>query len=153
MFIGIESSVLFVGLLYISIILSTVNKEKNQTDQRASLRVDTSETQQTGQSITALIAWRREEWREESADAPSFEVGNISVQPARQTLVLCQGQPRGDCRETGRSACGSIRVLRCHVDWKQDLEPVDESFVPSVFCCLGIDRVSLSRVCHNTKLL
>ena len=40
--IGIESSVLFVGLLYIS----TVNKEKNQTDQRASLRVDTREAQQ-----------------------------------------------------------------------------------------------------------
>ena len=54
-FIGIESSVLFVGLLYISFISSsTVNKEKNLIDQRASLRVDTRETQQ--------INWRRRHW-------------------------------------------------------------------------------------------
>ena len=46
-FIGIESSVLFVGLLYIAYpSSSTVNKEKNLIDQRASLRVDTKETQQ-----------------------------------------------------------------------------------------------------------
>ena len=45
-FIGFESSVLFVGLLYIYPSSSTVNKEKNLIDQRASLRVDTRETQQ-----------------------------------------------------------------------------------------------------------
>ena len=46
LFIGIESSVLFVGLLYIYFI---VNKEKNRTES-ASLRVDTRETQQ-GRSV------------------------------------------------------------------------------------------------------
>ena len=55
--------------------LLTVNKEKNQTDQRASLRVDTTETQQTGQSITALIAWKKEEWRKEAADVPTLRSG------------------------------------------------------------------------------
>ena len=43
LFIGIESSVLLVCCTYPS--LSTVNKEKNRTDLRASLRVDTRETQ------------------------------------------------------------------------------------------------------------
>ena len=52
-FIGMESSVLFVFVFFCCTCpsLSTVNKEKNRTDQRASLRVDTRETQQ--------IIWRR----------------------------------------------------------------------------------------------
>ena len=58
-FIGIESSVLFVGLLYISFIVISfivdVNKEKNLIDQRASLRVDTRETQQDSSRLSTSV--------------------------------------------------------------------------------------------------
>ena len=45
LFIGIESSVVCVGLLYISFIVDC-EERKEPNDQRASLRVDTRETQQ-----------------------------------------------------------------------------------------------------------
>ena len=74
----------------------------------------------TGQSITALIAWRKEEWRKEAADIPPYKVGN-DLCSTRQTLGLFWGQPCGDCWEMGRSACGPFRALRCQLELKLKL--------------------------------
>ena len=45
-----------------------------------------------GQSITALIAWRKEEWRKKAADIPPSKVEN-DLCSTRQILALFQGQP------------------------------------------------------------
>ena len=71
----------------------------------------------TGQSSTALIAWKKEEWRKEAADIPPSEVGN-DLRSTRETLTLFRGQPWGDCWETGWSAYGPFRVLQCHLEQK-----------------------------------
>ena len=68
----------------------------------------------TSQSITALIAWRKEEWRKEAADIQSSKVEN-DLCSTRQILALFRGQPWGDSWETGRSAYGPFRALRCHL--------------------------------------
>ena len=73
-----------------------------------------------GQGITALVAWRKEEWRKEAADIPPSKVGN-DLCSARQILALFWGQPWGDCRETERSAYGPFRALRCHLELKLKL--------------------------------
>ena len=54
-----------------------------------------------GQGVTALIAWKKKEWRKEVADISPSDVGN-DLCSAGQTLALVQGQPWGDCWETGR---------------------------------------------------
>ena len=74
----------------------------------------------TSQSITALTAWRKEEWRKEAADIPPYKVDN-DLCSTRQILVLFRGQPWGDCWETGRSAYGPFRALRCHLELKLKL--------------------------------
>ena len=38
------------------------------------------------------------------------------------TLALCWGQPRGDCRETGRRAYGSFLALQCYLEQKLKLK-------------------------------
>ena len=65
----------------------------------------------TGQSITALTAWRQEELRKEAADIPPSEVRN-DLCSTRQTLALFQGQPCGDSWETEWSAYGPLWALR-----------------------------------------
>ena len=74
----------------------------------------------TGLSITALIAWRKEEWRKEAADIPPSKVEN-NLWSTRQILALFRGQPWGDCWETGRSAYGPFRALQCHLELKMKL--------------------------------
>ena len=74
----------------------------------------------TGQSITALTAWRKEEWRKEAADTPTSKVEN-DLCSTRQILALFRGQPWGDCWETGRSEYGPFRALRCHLELKLKL--------------------------------
>ena len=74
----------------------------------------------TSQSITALTAWRKEEWRKEAADIPPSKVEN-DLCSTRQILALFRGQPWGDCWETGRSAYGPFRALRCHLELKLKL--------------------------------
>ena len=76
---------------------------------------------QTSQNITALTAWRKEEWRKEAADIPPSKVDN-DLCSTRQILVLFRGQPWGDCWETGRSAYGPFRALRCHLELKLKLK-------------------------------
>ena len=75
----------------------------------------------TGQSITALITWRKEEWRKEAADIPLCEVKN-DLCSTRQILALFRRQPWGDCWETGWSAYGPFRALRCHLELKLKLK-------------------------------
>ena len=75
----------------------------------------------TSQSITALTAWRKEEWRKETADIPPSKVDN-DLCSTRQILALFRGQPWGDCWETGRSAYGPFRALRCHLELKLKLK-------------------------------
>ena len=70
----------------------------------------------TDQSITALIAWRKEEWRKESADIPPSEVGN-DLCLARQTSSLFQGQPWGDSWETGRVCMGLSEHYSAFFSW------------------------------------
>ena len=74
----------------------------------------------TGQSITALITWRKEEWRKEAADIPTSKVKN-DLCSTRQILALFRGQPWGDCWETGRSAHGPFRALWWHLELKPKL--------------------------------
>ena len=50
----------------------------------------------TSQSITALTAWRKEEWRKEAADIPPSKAEN-DLCSTRQILALFRGQPWGDC--------------------------------------------------------
>ena len=71
----------------------------------------------TSQSITALIPWRKEEWRKEAADIPPSKVEN-DLCSTRQILALFWGQPWGDCWEMGRSAYWPFRALRCHLELK-----------------------------------
>ena len=71
----------------------------------------------TGQSITALIAWRKEEWRKEAADIPPSKVEN-DLCSTRQILALFLGQPWGDCREKAQSAYGPFRAQGCHLELK-----------------------------------
>ena len=75
----------------------------------------------TGQSIIALIAWKKEEWRKKAADIPPSKVEN-DLCSTRQILALFRGQPWEDCRETGRSAYGPFRALRCHLQLKLKLK-------------------------------
>ena len=75
----------------------------------------------TSQSITALTAWRKEEWRKEAADIPPSKAEN-DLCSIRQILALLRGQPWGDCWETGRSAYGPFRALRCHLELKLKLK-------------------------------
>ena len=75
----------------------------------------------TGQSITALIAWRKQEWRKEAADIPPSRVENDQCS-TRQILALFRGQPCGGCWETGWSAYGPFRALRCHLELKLKLK-------------------------------
>ena len=49
----------------------------------------------TSQSITALTAWRKEEWRKEAADIPPSKAEN-DLCSTRQILALFRGQPWGD---------------------------------------------------------
>ena len=74
----------------------------------------------TSQSITALTAWKKEEWRKEAADIPPSKAEN-DLCSTRQILALFRGQPWGDCWETGRSAYGPFRALRCHLELKLKL--------------------------------
>ena len=74
----------------------------------------------TSQSITALTAWRKVEWRKEAADIPPSKAEN-DLCSTRQILALFRGQPWGDCWETGRSAYGPFRALRCHLELKLKL--------------------------------
>ena len=74
----------------------------------------------TGQSITALTAWRKEERRKEAADIPPSEVEN-DLSSTRQILALFRGQPWGDCWETGWSAHVPFWALRCTLELKLKL--------------------------------
>ena len=71
------------------------------------------------------------------AEIPLPEVGN-DVCSTRQTLVLFQGQPLGTYWETGRSAYGPFRALRCHLELKLKLKLKLSavSFWKNVFLCL-----------------
>ena len=75
----------------------------------------------TSQSITALTARRKEEWRKEAADIPPSKVEN-DLCSARQILALFRGQPWGDRWETGRSAYWPFWALRCHLELKLKLK-------------------------------
>ena len=75
----------------------------------------------TSHSITALTAWRKEERRKEAADIPPSKAEN-DLCSTRQILALFRGQPWGDCWETGRSAYGPFRALRCHPELKLKLK-------------------------------
>ena len=71
----------------------------------------------TGQSISASIAWRKEEWWREVADIPPSEIGN-DLHSLRETLALFQKQLLGDFWEERRSAHESFRSLRYHHEQK-----------------------------------
>ena len=75
----------------------------------------------TGHSITALIAWRKEEWRKEAADIPPSKV-EISLCSTRHISALFQGQPWGDCWEKRWSAYGPFRALWFHLELKLKLK-------------------------------
>ena len=62
-----------------------------------------------GQGITALTAWRKEEWRKEAANFPTSKVEN-NLSSTKQILAMFRGQPWGDCWEMGRSVYGSLMV-------------------------------------------
>ena len=71
----------------------------------------------TSQSITALIAWRKEEWWKEAADIPPSKVEN-DLCSTRQILALFRGQPWWDSWETGWSVYEPFWVLQCHLELK-----------------------------------
>ena len=75
----------------------------------------------TGQSITALIVWRKEEWRKKAVDIPPSKVEN-DMCSTRQILALFQGQLWGDCWDSGRSSYGPFRALQCHLELKLNLK-------------------------------
>ena len=75
----------------------------------------------TGQSITALIGWSKKEWRKEAADIPCSKVRN-NLCSTRLNMAMFQGQPWGDCWETGQSMYGPFRVLWCHLEQKLKLK-------------------------------
>ena len=96
----------------------------------------------TGQSITALIAWRKEDWRKEAADSPPSEAEN-DVCSTRQTLALFRGQPWGDWWEAGSSAYGPFLALRCHLELKLKLYRHPKVGPSNTW------RVSEDRLCSN----
>ena len=102
----------------------------------------------TSQSITALTAWRKEEWRKEAADIPPSKVDN-DLCSTRQILVLFRGQPWGGCWETGRSAYGPFRALWCHLELKLKLKlhPVSQWFPQS--CPRNSMNVCLNDTDHS----
>ena len=63
----------------------------------------------------------KEKGEEKGNDRHSFLRGMERSVSTRQTLPLFRGQPRGDCRETGRSAYGPFRAIRCHLELKVKL--------------------------------
>ena len=73
----------------------------------------------TSQSITATIAWRKEEWRKEVADVPPSKVGN-DLFSAGQTLVLVWGQPQDHCWEMGQNMYGPFWVLWYFIEKKPE---------------------------------
>ena len=91
---------------------------------------------QTSQSITASIAWRKEEWRKEAADIPPSKVEN-DLCSTRQILALFQGQPWGDCWETGWSVYGPFQALGCHLELKLKLK-TETLFLFCFWFCLYI---------------
>ena len=60
------------------------------------------------------------------ANIPPSKVKN-DLCSTRQILALFRGQPWGDCWETGRSAYGPFRALRCHLELKLKLKLYDNN--------------------------
>ena len=67
----------------------------------------------TDQNITALIAWRREEWRKEMADVPM--VGN-SLNSTRPWLILFWEQPWANSWQIRWSIYGHFRAWPNHIE-------------------------------------
>ena len=89
----------------------------------------------TDQSIKALIAWRKEEWRKEAVDIPPSKVEN-DLCSTRQILALFRRQPWEDCWEMGWSAYGPFRAPRCHLELKLKSETLSLWTWSSVNCVL-----------------
>ena len=89
----------------------------------------------TDQCITALIAWRKEEWKKEAADIPPCKVEN-DLCSIRQILALFRGQPWGECWEMGRSVYGLFWALRSDLELKLKLKlKLSQEVSPRHFCC------------------
>ena len=66
--------------------------------------------------------WSPEGKRSGERKGPTFHPPRSGT---RQMLALFRGQPWGDCWETGRSAYGPFRGLRCHLELKLKLLSVN----------------------------
>ena len=75
----------------------------------------------TGESITALITWRKEEWRKEVFDVSPSEVRN-NLCSTRPTLELFRGQPWGDCGEMRRRTkwTWSGQTITALITWRKE---------------------------------
>ena len=103
----------------------------------------------TGKSITALIAWRKEEWRK---DIPPSKVEN-DLCSTRQILALFRGQPWGDCWETGRSAYGPLRALWCHLELKLKLKLSLDLMVAVFYRSVTLQFLKLQNICRFCTIL
>ena len=74
----------------------------------------------TDHSITALVAWRKEERNKTVADDPLLVVRD-DLSSVRSVLVISTGQLWGDCLETVRSTCEPFGVLQCCLVQKLEL--------------------------------
>ena len=85
----------------------------------------------SGQSITAMITWWREELRKEAASLPPSNVRN-NMYSTRQKLILFWEQPWGECWETVQ-----FWAQWCHFELKQETEiNVYARCVPPIFAYL-----------------
>ena len=73
----------------------------------------------TGQSITALVAWRKEEWRKEAADISPFDVGN-DLGSTRLTLALFRGQPWETAERRGGAHMGISECCNVILSWDRN---------------------------------
>ena len=98
---------------------------------------------------TSATKWRKEEWRKEAADIPPSKAEN-DLCSTRQILALFRGQPWGDCWETGRSAYGPFRALRCSLEVKLKTETESgDNFDTNPQVPQGGDRISpQTHTCH-----
>ena len=97
----------------------------------------------TGQSITALIAWRKEEWRKEVANIPPSMVEN-NLCSTRQILALFWGQPWGDCWDMGQSV---MMPSWAETETETEVESLIWNFYFSAAACENVRYASMSLGC------
>ena len=73
----------------------------------------------TGQSITALVAWRKEEWRKEMANILPSEVSNDLCSTKHWRCF--EGNLEETTERWGRARMGLFLALQCHLEQKLKL--------------------------------